>query len=58
MVNCSFLRVETVYDVVDAFWLLLQGAGVGFEPIVGSLNGFPARWRSRPFARPARWATD
>ena len=41
MVNCSFLRVETVYDVVDAFWLLLQGAGVGFEPVVGSLNGFP-----------------
>ncbi|OUU24118.1 MAG: ribonucleoside-triphosphate reductase, adenosylcobalamin-dependent [Candidatus Endolissoclinum sp. TMED37] len=38
--NCSFLRVETVYDVVDAFWLLLQGCGVGFQPITGSLNGF------------------
>lgn len=38
--NCSFTRVETVYDVVDAFWLLLQGAGVGFEPVIGSLNGF------------------
>lgn len=40
MTNCAFTRVETVYDVVDAFWLLLQGAGVGFEPVIGSLNGF------------------
>jgi ribonucleoside-triphosphate reductase len=38
--NCSFLRVETVHDVVDAYWLLLQGCGVGFEPVVGTLNGF------------------
>jgi ribonucleoside-triphosphate reductase len=38
--NCSFLRVETVHDMVDAFWLLLQGCGVGFEPIVGNLSGF------------------
>lgn len=38
--NCSFGRIETVHDVVDAFWLLLQGCGVGFEPIVGTLNGF------------------
>ena len=38
--NCSFLRVETVHDVVDGFWLLLQGCGVGFEPVVGTLNGF------------------
>lgn len=38
--NCSFGRVETVHDVVDAFWLLLQGCGVGFEPIIGNLNGF------------------
>lgn len=38
--NCSFLRVETVHDVVDALWLLLQGCGVGFEPVVGTLNGF------------------
>jgi ribonucleoside-triphosphate reductase len=38
--NCSFLRVETVYDVVDSYWLLLQGCGVGFEPVVGTLNGF------------------
>lgn len=38
--NCSFLRVETVHDVVDGFHLLLQGCGVGFEPVVGALNGF------------------
>lgn len=38
--NCSFLRVETVHDMVDAQWLLLQGCGVGFEPVVGTLNGF------------------
>lgn len=38
--NCSFGRVETVHDAVDAFWLLLQGCGVGFEPVRGVLNGF------------------
>lgn len=40
MFNCSFTKIETVHDVVDAFWLLLQGCGVGFEPVVGTLNGF------------------
>jgi len=49
--NCSFGRIETVHDVVDAFWLLLQGCGVGFEPVVGTLNGFAKdteieMWRS------------
>lgn len=49
--NCSFGKIETVNDVVDAFWLLLQGCGVGFEPIVGTLNGFAnavevETWRS------------
>lgn len=38
--NCSFTCVETVYDVVDVLWLLLQGCGVGFKPVVGTLNGF------------------
>lgn len=38
--NCAFTKVETVHDVVDSFWLLLQGCGVGFEPVVGTLNGF------------------
>ena len=38
--NCSFTEVETVYDVVDVLWLLMQGCGVGFKPISGTLNGF------------------
>lgn len=38
--NCSFLEVATIYDIVDALWLLLQGCGVGFKPVVGQLNGF------------------
>jgi ribonucleoside-triphosphate reductase len=38
--NCSFTHVETVYDVVDVFSLLLQGCGVGFRPVVGQLTGF------------------
>jgi len=41
--NCAFTHIETVYDVVDAFWLLLQGCGVGFRPIVGQLTGFVKR---------------
>jgi ribonucleoside-triphosphate reductase (formate) len=40
MFNCSYTHVETVYDVVDVLWLLLQGCGVGFKPITGTLNGF------------------
>jgi len=40
MFNCSFLCIQTVYDVVDALWLLLNGCGVGFFPKVGTLNGF------------------
>jgi len=38
--NCSFTEVETVFDIVDVLWLLMQGCGVGFKPIVGTLNGF------------------
>lgn len=38
--NCSFTHVETVQDTVDVLWLLLQGCGVGFRPIVGQLTGF------------------
>jgi len=38
--NCSFTEVETAYDVVDILWLLLQGCGVGFKPVIGTLNGF------------------
>lgn len=38
--NCSFTTVNTPADMVDVFWLLLQGCGVGFKPIPGLLSGF------------------
>jgi len=38
--NCSFTEVETVRDVVDVMWLLLQGCGVGFKPRPGVLTGY------------------
>jgi len=38
--NCSFSRTATVHDVVDHFWLLLQGCGVGGLGQPGVLNGF------------------
>lgn len=40
--NCSFGEVQTVHDVVDTIWLLLQGCGVGFRANIGVLNGFAA----------------
>lgn len=40
MFNCAFTNLETVYDAVDVFWLLLQGCGVGARPVAGSLTGF------------------
>ena len=41
--NCSFTHIETIQDIVDVLWLLLQGCGVGFRPIVGQLTGFSNR---------------
>lgn len=38
--NCAFTEIESVQDVVDALWLLMQGCGVGFKPVVGQLTGF------------------
>src|SRR5210317_256504 len=40
MFNCCFLEVRDVYTAVDAFYLLLNGCGVGFKPVSGLLNGF------------------
>lgn len=37
---CSGHVVKTVYDMVDAFWLLLNGCGIGVKPEAGCLNGF------------------
>lgn len=38
--NCSYTRAQTVYQFVDAFWLLLNGCGLGFRPQAGTLHGF------------------
>ena len=40
MFNCAFGVVRDVYSAVDAFYLLLNGCGVGFKPEAGLLNGF------------------
>lgn len=40
MFNCSHVCITSASDIVDAFWLLLQGCGVGFTPRPGTLNGF------------------
>lgn len=53
--NCSFTTVTTPADLVDVFWLLLQGCGVGFKPIPGLLTGFNPSVREVeviPSARP------
>lgn len=52
--NCSFTNVETVYDVVDVLWLLMQGCGVGFRPIVGQLTGFQEPIRELEIIRSTR----
>lgn len=52
--NCSFTEVETVYDVVDILWLLLQGCGVGFKPKVGTLNGFSKKIKNIEVIRSER----
>ena len=54
--NCSFTQVETIYDCVDVLWLLLQGCGVGFKPIVGTLNGFSKPIKSIRTVRSTRTA--
>lgn len=38
--NCAGLEIATVYDMVDAFWLLLNGCGVGGIPRAGTLHGY------------------
>lgn len=38
--NCAGLEVATVFDLVDAFWLLLNGCGVGAIPRAGTLHGY------------------
>ncbi len=56
--NCSFTNCETVYDVVDVLWLLMQGCGVGFRPVVGQLTGFQKPIESLEIIRSARTDKD
>lgn len=54
--NCSFTNVETVMDMVDVLWLLLQGCGVGFKPIVGQLTGYQNKIEKLTIKRSTRTA--
>jgi ribonucleotide reductase, class II len=45
MFNCSGLMTRTVHDAVDKFWLLLQGCGVGFVPVSGTLCAFTRKMK-------------
>ena len=56
--NCSFTNVETVYDVVDVLWLLMQGCGVGFRPVVGQLTGFQKPIKDIEVIRSTRTTKD
>lgn len=56
--NCSFTNVETVYDVVDVLWLLMQGCGVGFRPVVGQLTGFQTPIKDVEVIRSVRTTKD
>ena len=60
MFNCSFTHAKTVSDLVDILWLLLQGAGVGFVPRAGTLNGFtkPMNVEVRRSKRKAKGGCD
>lgn len=58
MFNCAFTQVETVCDIVDVLWLLLQGCGVGFQPVIGTLNGFRYPLQEIDVIRSTREAKD
>ncbi|MBS3648715.1 ribonucleoside-triphosphate reductase, adenosylcobalamin-dependent [Pseudaminobacter sp. 19-2017] len=52
--NCSFTDIRIPADIVDAFWLLLQGCGVGFRPQPGLLSGFGQRIEKVEFVASTR----
>lgn len=58
MYNCSFIVTETRYDIVDVFWLLLNGCGVGFRPRAGTLHGFPSQIPEVEVIRSTRSTVD
>jgi len=38
--NCTAIDANSIQAIVDIFWSLLNGAGVGFRPVSGTLTGF------------------
>lgn len=58
MFNCAFLCVRTVYDVVDFFWGLLNGAGVTGLAETGTLTGFRHRIPELEIVRTQRGPHD
>lgn len=58
MFNCAYTHLESVFDLVDILWLLLQGCGVGFRPIPGTLNGFRRPLDSIQIIRSTRSIAD
>jgi len=40
--------------VVDSFWLLLQGTGVGFRPVIGGITGFKRKLKTLKIIRTKR----
>lgn len=57
-VNCTAVEVKNINDVVDVFWLLLNGCGVGFKPIKGTLNGFKRPIKNIQVKRTERGKND
>lgn len=56
--NCCFVSVRTVYDVVDFFWGLLNGAGVTGLAEVGNLTGFKQKIPELEVIRTKRGSYD
>lgn len=56
--NCCFVSVRTVYDVVDFFWGLLNGAGVTGLTEVGTLTGFKQKIPELEIIRTTRGPND
>lgn len=56
--NCCFVSVRTVYDVVDFFWGLLNGAGVTGLAEVGNLTGFKQKIPELEIIRTKRGSYD
>ena len=40
--NCAFTNIESLQDLVDVFYLLMVGSGVGIRIDREDINGFPA----------------